>query len=201
MYENDGSIYAICSFQVPEVANCSVQHTTDYTYNNLSPPIIGHINVPFVIAPLAAITTAVYYHQVTLLVNATFRIVIRSRETFITTDNMITPKATTHHISSTFPSDVTPSPSAFPLGIVGGISGALLVALALSMAVNVMFIFKSKHFYKGCLIYTIIITISTSSHYKMHNTYQVRSIRPGIYRKFKQGQLAIGQSLSNFLEP
>ena len=121
---------------------CNFQYTGDAAYNNLSSPIIGPVNVPFVISPLEAVTTGVtyYYYQVTVMVNYTFRIVIRSRKSFINTvtEDEQTPKTITNHIS-TFPTSLPPV-----FHIVGGVSGTLLVAFTISIIIIIMLICKGK---------------------------------------------------------
>ena len=78
---NDGAVVALCiplmESAVDNSSNCSIQYTKDSSFNNLSSPVIGPFNIPFVI-PIKE-TVYVYYHKATVVINSSLVVSVRSR--------------------------------------------------------------------------------------------------------------------------
>lgn len=78
LYRIDGITFALCMSTIVH-SNCSIQYTTDPNYSDLSSPVVGPINIPFVI-PNMETSIAAVYHQATVLavVLLNFEIVVKS---------------------------------------------------------------------------------------------------------------------------
>lgn len=81
LFRIDGITFALCISTIVH-SNCSIQYTTDPNYSSdLSSPVVGPINIPFVIPDMETSIAAVY-HQATVLavvlLNFEIIIVVRS---------------------------------------------------------------------------------------------------------------------------
>ena len=64
--------------------NCSVQYTQDPLYANLSTPVIGPVNTPFPVlyVNIADLSFGTLYHQISFLINSSFKVIIRGNHSF-----------------------------------------------------------------------------------------------------------------------
>lgn len=74
---NSCSGLALCSSQLQQLSNkmCSVEYGTDHSFYNLSPPILGYVNVPFNIPLLEGST--IYYYQVSANISSSLTVTLQ----------------------------------------------------------------------------------------------------------------------------
>lgn len=127
--------------------NCSIQYTTEYSYENLTHQVIGPINTPFPIISLEEVSTVVYYHQATIVVNTSISVVVRARDVFFTYSS------TSHYASqtdpaqfaTTFPSEPTIILHRSHLGLIVAVIAVLLLGLTVSIIFIIFLVCKGKH--------------------------------------------------------
>lgn len=144
LYTREASIYGLCVTSIPGVENCSIQFTTDYSYQNLSPPVFGRINIPFKVIPEGIST--IIYHQATIIADSSLTVIVRSRDVFTFPVIVNTSLATPTSVStvSLLPTSIPVQTTNTPLtAILGAVIGALLLVITLGAAI-LLLIYKSK---------------------------------------------------------
>ncbi len=74
----NSTVFALCNTSLESVEECFVQYGKDPYYQNLSSPISGPVNSKFPIPLIFDEQEMVYYHQITVKVNSSLDIIIRS---------------------------------------------------------------------------------------------------------------------------
>lgn len=142
LYLSDASIYALCSSPIMGIENCSIRYTTDYSYENLSPPIMGPINTPFQIIPEGVISAAVYYHQASVIVDPSMKITVRSRDIIYNFETESS--CDTVSTNPLLPTITTFQLPVSHLGVFGAIVALLLFTVIISISSTAVLVCKGK---------------------------------------------------------
>lgn len=139
---SNGIVSAMCITQTQGIENCSIQYGKDPFYDNLSPPVTGPINTPFLI-PFMELSTATYYHQAIITINSSLVVIMRSngRLTFPDFETSADTMFTTPENKNTVMLE------AYHLGLVGSVILVLLILVLIMAVVIARLIHKGNNYY------------------------------------------------------
>ena len=144
----DNVIFALCSTRIEDIENCSVQYSQDPHYINLTSPITGLTNTPFPVlsaspASLDVTTEALYYHQASIVIDASFEVVIRARDSFSFEGHVVM-------ATSPFPTDfkmMTIELEIYQLALLGAVIAVLLLAGSACFCFVIVLLQKGTYIY------------------------------------------------------